>query len=713
MATATKLGDIGLVGFAVFVATALVAVTLGAPALSESTPTSAESPAAASDHGHEGTQADGADGPADAGPANDHVAAEHHHDDDTAEASAQPGAAQDEGHDHGGEAPSATPLAAEQHGHDADQAHESDHSSGHAGSARGQGDHSHGESSEHAEPDDAHDAHEDHADEHGHDAHTDDDHEGHDGHGGHDDHEAHDGHDAQDHDEEDGHAGHDDEGDHDHGDGHDHANMYAGCDDGHPETQRLRAEVQHSLTHLYPDPATLIAQGYIPYFDAQIPGGLATEGIGHWLNPEYIDNGAELDPTRPESILTDEWYRPIGVMFIENNDGQDPTPVYVNDDGTPCSPWHPHTDMPARIGWWYYRQVHDGAAYNDGEVAPDEETLAMMHMWAVDNPYGVYAAHDYPPAESRQGFPPPRAGYDTPATPLDDQAPDPEDPDTYPFDAADTCPHCPDSPEADPDGHGDHDGQEGHEPQEHDEHDGHAGHGDDEDGHDHGDGHDHANMYAGCDDDHPESVALRGAVSDSLSSLYTDVATLVAKGYVPYPDIILPGITHWLKPPQIYDERVMDPLAPEAVLTDVWHRPVGMMFVEHPDEPAPAVYVNDDGTECYPWHPHTDAPAVFAWNAAELVYQQNPEYEDVTPAMMHVWVDNPHGMYAAHDYPPPSDPPGPLPSYLADTSVQDALDDAFGNEESKPVFEALYELFARIEEGVLEFNGEPPELPTD
>jgi hypothetical protein len=136
------------------------------------------------------------------------------------------------------------------------------------------------------------------------------------------------------------------------------------------------------------------------------------------------------------------------------------------------------------------------------------------------------------------------------------------------------------------------------------------------------------------------------------------------------------------------------------------------MFVEHPDEPAPPVYVNDDGTECYPWHPHTDAPAVMAWNAAELVYQQNAEYEDVTPAMMHVWMDNPHGMYAAHDYPPPSDPPGPLPSYLADTSVQDTLDDAFGSEEADPVFEVLYELFARMEEGVLEFNGEPPDLPT-
>ena len=686
MSTATKLGDIGLIGFAVFVATALVAVTLGAPAISDSTPTGAESPAAAGHSGTEAEHAGGDGGAADPGAATDHAADDHPHEGEASAPRPQPGSAQageDQGHSHQHDDAPPAPQAAAQHDHG------SEHPSGSAGSAQGQGGHDEAaehEASGHGHVDDGH-AHDGHAhDDNGHD----DDHDGHEDHGE----EGAEGHD--------GHEDHGEEGAEDH-DGHDHANMYAGCDDDHPETQRLRAEVQHSLTHLYPDPAMLIAQGYIPYFDAQIPGAVATEGIGHWLNPEYIDNGVELDPTRPESILTDEWHRPIGVMFIENNDGQDPTPVYVNDDGTECSPWHPHTDMPARIGWWYYRQLHDGAAYNDGEVVPDEVTPAMMHMWAVDNPNGVYAAHDYPPADSREGFPPPRPGYDTPATPLDDALPDLEDPDTYPFDAADTCPHCPVSP-----------GDNGH-----DDHEGDTEHGDDgnaaehdHDGNDDHDGHDHADMYAGCDDDHPESVALRGAVSDSLSSLYTDVATLVAKGYVPYPDAILPGITHWMKPPQIYDERVMDPLAPEAVLTDVWHRPVGMMFMEHPAEPAPAVYANDDGTECYPWHPHTDAPAVLAWNAAELAYQQNPEYEDVTPAMMHVWVDNPHGMYAAHDYPPPSDPPGPLPSYLADTAVQDALDDAFDNDESAPVFEVLYEMFARIEEGVLEFNGEPPDLPT-
>lgn len=189
------------------------------------------------------------------------------------------------------------------------------------------------------------------------------------------------------------------------GDGHGHA---TGCDDNHPATRALVKEVQESLATTYKDIAALIALGYHPYFDFLVPGGYPPggEGISHWLNPNYIDDGIVLDPRRPESVLLDNWNWPIGVMFITDPDVA-PPPVYVNDDGTACSPWHPHTDVPARFGWYYYRAVYDRQVEGDFPA----QTPEMMHVWAIPNPAGVYAAHNYPPATSRRGAPGPIPSY--------------------------------------------------------------------------------------------------------------------------------------------------------------------------------------------------------------------------------------------------------------------------------------------------------------
>jgi hypothetical protein len=214
---------------------------------------------------------------------------------------------------------------------------------------------------------------------------------------GHDDHEGHAG----------GHDDHGDGGHDDHGDGghHDH---YAGCADTHPVTIALRSEVQRALDSVYKDVVALVALGFHPYFDSLVPGGYPPggEGISHWLNPNHIDNGNVLDPWKPEAILLDEWNNPIGMMFI-NDVGVAPKPVYVNDDGTACSPWHPHTDMPARVAWYYYRAIYDREM--GGDIP--EQTPEMMHVWAIDNPAGVYAAHDLPPSENRQGPPGPLPSY--------------------------------------------------------------------------------------------------------------------------------------------------------------------------------------------------------------------------------------------------------------------------------------------------------------
>ena len=213
----------------------------------------------------------------------------------------------------------------------------------------------------------------------------------------------------------DGHGGHDPAAPGGgHADGHDDGHHATSCADDHPVSKALVAEVQGELATTYKDIAALVALGYHPYFDSLVPGGYPPggEGISHWINPNYINDGVVLDPQQPETILLDDWNWPIGMMFI-NDPGVPPKPVYANADGTTCSPWHPHTDAPARFGWYYYRAMYERKM--EGEVP--KQTPEMMHVWAIPNAKGVYAAHDYPKREVRKGAPGPMPSYFSDADP--------------------------------------------------------------------------------------------------------------------------------------------------------------------------------------------------------------------------------------------------------------------------------------------------------
>lgn len=209
-----------------------------------------------------------------------------------------------------------------------------------------------------------------------------------------------------------------------------------------------------------------------------------------------------------------------------------------------------------------------------------------------------------------------------------------------------------------------------------------------------GHGHDHADPYANCYDDHPAAAALRAAVTHQLTHVYNDVVVLTAMGYHPYFDIVIPGITHWLKPQFIDDGFVMDPTQPESILVDEWNRPVGVMFIEESTQEGPAVYTISDeeseafprkgNGECNPWHPHTDAPARFGWMWYRAMYDGSAtdgsmEFPDETPSMMHVWVNNPNGTFNGHDYPESEGPPGPIPGYLRGGAVEETANTVFGN----------------------------------
>lgn len=198
-------------------------------------------------------------------------------------------------------------------------------------------------------------------------------------------------------------------------------------------------------------------------------------------------------------------------------------------------------------------------------------------------------------------------------------------------------------------------------------------------------GHDHE---TGCDEDHPVVVDLRNRVREVLSSSYTNLASVLAAGYIPYFDAVVPygnttpypggtrtglpyfdrgypdpqtWVKHYIQPWWMDDGDNLNPLRPESLLLDEWDRPIGVMFIADLDTEGDALYVNDDGTPCHPWHAHVDEAAVYAFWGYRYFFKGNAERPTETPPMMHVWaVENSAGTFA-HEYPSPDERQGPPP----------------------------------------------------
>lgn len=206
--------------------------------------------------------------------------------------------------------------------------------------------------------------------------------------------------------------------------GHQHE---IGCAEDHPVVVDLRSRVDEVLSSAYRNLGQVLAAGYIPYFDAVVPYGNTTPypigvetglpyfnsgypdpqtWVKHYIQPWWMDDGDNLNPLKPESILLDEWDRPIGVMFIADLETAGDN-LYVNADGTPCHPWHKHVDDAALYAFWGYRFFFKGNGERPSETPP------MMHVW-VDNSLGTFA-HEYPPASDRKGPPPPGPYQCTPS----------------------------------------------------------------------------------------------------------------------------------------------------------------------------------------------------------------------------------------------------------------------------------------------------------
>jgi hypothetical protein len=165
----------------------------------------------------------------------------------------------------------------------------------------------------------------------------------------------------------------------------------------------------------------------------------------------------------------------------------------------------------------------------------------------------------------------------------------------------------------------------------------------------------------GCDPENPVVQDLQHRVQEALDVVYPNLAVLASQGYFPYYDAAIPlvtGYSHWLNP-WYFDKGIgVDPLRPQSVLVDEWGRPFGMMFIGDIDVEGEALYLNDDGTECRPWHDHADAAARSYFWYYRILWQGNTTPPERTPEMMHVWYGNSRGVFA-HDPPPAEEKKGP------------------------------------------------------
>lgn len=198
------------------------------------------------------------------------------------------------------------------------------------------------------------------------------------------------------------------EGDHDH---------EAGCDENHQVVVDLRSRVADALSGPYRNLASILSAGFVPYFDAVVPygnpkpwpGDIQTglpyfnEGhpdpdtwVKHYIQPDWMNDGVNLDPMVPEALLLDAWDHPIGVMFIADLETEGDI-LYAEDEDV-CHPWHQHVDDAAVYMFWAYRYMYTGNPDQPSDTPP------MMHVW-VNNSLGTFA-HEYPPADERQGPPP-------------------------------------------------------------------------------------------------------------------------------------------------------------------------------------------------------------------------------------------------------------------------------------------------------------------
>lgn len=127
--------------------------------------------------------------------------------------------------------------------------------------------------------------------------------------------------------------------------------------------------------------------------DAEAAGYIHPDAIDefHLANDEYLTDGMELDPTRPEFLVIDpDAGLVLGAMFVWPPDEHGPQ------FGGPGTVWHYHDAVSVGDDF----RCWDGFLPAPGAYDPDDDTCRrgerrdrspeMLHVWTTDNPGGTF-----------------------------------------------------------------------------------------------------------------------------------------------------------------------------------------------------------------------------------------------------------------------------------------------------------------------------------
>ncbi|MCA1671889.1 MAG: hypothetical protein LC799_06675 [Actinobacteria bacterium] len=133
----------------------------------------------------------------------------------------------------------------------------------------------------------------------------------------------------------------------------------------------------------FPDQAALLAAGY-----RSIGDGLVTP-FDHFIKPDYMQDGRELDPERVESVVlerTPAGWRVASAMYIlEAGKTMADVPHVAGE----LTVWHDHQNLCwDRSGLRLAGLLVNGKCFPAGTLRP---TPPMLHVWLADHPCGPFA----------------------------------------------------------------------------------------------------------------------------------------------------------------------------------------------------------------------------------------------------------------------------------------------------------------------------------
>jgi hypothetical protein len=165
--------------------------------------------------------------------------------------------------------------------------------------------------------------------------------------------------------------------------------MFSGADTSHATVAELEAakrlieSTRAAVAARFPDQAALLAAGY-----RSIGDGLVTP-FDHFIKPEYLQDGRELDPDRVESIVlerTPAGWRLASAMYILE---AGKTVADVPDVAGGLTVWHDHQNLCwDRSGVRLAGLLVNGRCYPAGTL---RATPPMLHVWLADHPCGPFA----------------------------------------------------------------------------------------------------------------------------------------------------------------------------------------------------------------------------------------------------------------------------------------------------------------------------------